>query len=149
MGKTIEQIVEEARQKLGLPPQMAADRIVRVDQLLNPLANTANLIVQAPPVVWKKPGIVIAMSAQTRLNTDAEQAGTEFQVLFGGQVPQVIGSDGSPQFMSINIAAGKSRNWFPLEAPCSKGVPWSVAWRNLSAVATVIPDLYFWVLELI
>lgn len=142
-ARQLDQIVQEAHRRLGIPPGMAATATYRVPPLAAPL--NAGIPTPASPIQWRSDVLVIGLFAQVLTAVDADAARTQFRIQTGEDV-DFIRNGQTGDFMSILAAVGKQRNWFPLWIRATRNIPWVVTW-NVVTGAAVTPDMWLTVLE--
>lgn len=98
--------------------------------------------VQAAPLQWREPGVVIAMYGQELAGTAPKFASTRVRVQIGGQ--EDLFTDGNVGVaLSMLQLFGGAQNWFPLWRRAVPGVNWIVTYQNLDPAATATPAASF------
>jgi hypothetical protein len=135
-------VVEWAQRQLTQYGRVGSTRIMRVPALATAIAAGAAVEATAPVLNFPKAGTVIAMYGQERTGTVAKFATTEVRVQFSGSEDLV--SDGNAgEFAPMLGLFGPNVNWFPLMRRVTKGISWTVSYRNTDTGATATPIVMF------
>lgn len=135
--------IQWAQQQLSQFGRIGATRLIKVPDITTPVpvAPTGN-VSQAPLLVWRDTGTVIALYAQERTGTVAKFAQTEFRLVFTGDVDFTSnGSNGD--FAPLLAVVGPNVNWFPMTRRVKRGDNWTITWRNQDTVAVANPTMVF------
>lgn len=91
-------------------------------------------------IMWREPGVVIAMYGQELAGTAAKFATTRTRIKIGGQ--EDLFTDGQVGiFRSFLSLFGGAQNWFPIWRRVTPGVEWSATYQNLDGSNTCTPEL--------
>jgi len=98
--------------------------------------------VQASPLQFREPGVVLAMYGQELAGTAPKFALTRVRVQIGGQ--EDLFTDGNVGVgISMLQLFGGAANWFPLWRRATPGVNWVVSYQNLDTAAVANPSVSF------
>src|SRR4051794_24573941 len=104
-----------AQQQLSQYGRIGATRLIKVPDLAAAIAIGAGTgtVVQAPSLVWRDAGTVIALYGQERVGSVAKFALTEFRLVMTGDVDLVSNGNGG-DFAPLLAVVGPNVNWFPI-----------------------------------
>ena len=102
----------------------------------------ASSSLQAQPLQFREPGVVIAMYGQELSGTAAKFASTTVRVQLGGQ--EDLFTDGNSGVgVSMLSLFGGAQNWFPLWRRVIPGVNWVITYGNNDSLAVAVPSVQF------
>lgn len=133
-------VMEAIMDQVAAHGRTGSTQIMCVPDLPAPIQALGTM--QATPLQFREPGVVIAMYGQELRGTAPAFASTRVRVQIGGQV-DLFSNGNVGTFRSMLGLFGGAQNWYSLWRRAEPGVNWVVYYENLDAGNTATPEVSF------